>query len=97
MEFSRAQPRLAEAGVTLLAVVNTTVERARLYLEYRPTPVIVLADPDLVSHRAFGVPAIEFGSDEGRQWPGNFSFKNVLRDARQPHWRTLSALKSIRS
>ncbi|MGH7359305.1 MAG: redoxin domain-containing protein [Candidatus Rokuibacteriota bacterium] len=51
-----AQDKLRAAGVETLAVVASPVERTRAYFQYRPTRVPVAADPDLVSHRAFGVP-----------------------------------------
>ncbi len=47
--------RLLAAGVETLAVVASPLERTRLYFRYRPTRVPLAADPDLVSHRAFGV------------------------------------------
>jgi hypothetical protein len=39
-----------------LAVVASPAERARLYFRYRPLPLATAADPDLLTHRAFGVP-----------------------------------------
>ncbi|NRP73782.1 putative peroxiredoxin bcp [Ensifer psoraleae] len=70
-QLARVQPVLHAAGVETLAVINTPVERARLYFRYQPTPVTLLCDPDCRTHRAFGVPRIEFlpeGSDEP-EWP----------------------------
>jgi peroxiredoxin len=51
-----AQDKLRAAGVETLAVVASPLERTRLYFQYRPTRVPLAADPDLVSHRAFGIP-----------------------------------------
>ncbi|MGH7359304.1 MAG: redoxin domain-containing protein [Candidatus Rokuibacteriota bacterium] len=51
-----ARDKLLAAGVETLAVVASPLERTRLYFRYRPTRVPLAADPDLVSHRAFGVP-----------------------------------------
>ena len=54
----------------MLAVVNTPVERARLYFNYRPTRVLLAADPGAAAHRAFGVPAVEVVEDDAAaQWP----------------------------
>src|SRR5262245_46394300 len=47
--------QLAREGVEVLAVVNTPAERARQYFEYRPTPVVLAADPGVETHRAFGL------------------------------------------
>ena len=63
---------LSAAGIETLAVINTPVERARLYFRHRPTPVTLLSDPDCLTHRAYGVPRGEFlpeGSQEKAEWP----------------------------
>jgi len=72
VQLGAVQPALRAAGVETLAVVNTPVERARVYFRHRPTPVTLLSDPDCITHRAFGVPFGEFqpeGSSEPPQWP----------------------------
>ena len=72
LQLASVQPALQAAGVETLAVINTPVERARLYFRYRPTPVVLLCDPDCLTHQAFGVPHIEFlpdGSGEQPEWP----------------------------
>ena len=61
------QEKLKPAGVQTLAVVNTTLDRARLYFKYRPTRVLLAADPEAGTHRLFGVPAGELGEVSG--WP----------------------------
>src|SRR5262249_49826066 len=43
-------------GVATLAVVATAPERARLYYRFHPPRFRVAADPDLRTHRAYGVP-----------------------------------------
>ena len=52
--------QLREKGVECIAVVNTPIERARLYFRYRPMPDLLAAsDPERTSHRAFGLPNVE--------------------------------------
>ncbi|WP_331374652.1 peroxiredoxin-like family protein [Sinorhizobium chiapasense] len=71
-QLARVQPVLHATGVETLAVINTPVERARLYFRYQPTPVTLLCDPDCHTHRAFGLRRVEFladGSDEAAEWP----------------------------
>jgi hypothetical protein len=48
--------KLQALGVETLGVVATRPENARLYLKYRPTRVPLAADPELVTHRSFGLP-----------------------------------------
>ncbi|MFQ5807141.1 MAG: hypothetical protein ACE5I3_11900 [Phycisphaerae bacterium] len=52
--------KLQEVGVQTLAVVATKAERARLYFRFRPARCLVGADPDLRTHRAYGVPQAEW-------------------------------------
>lgn len=71
-QLAGLQPALRAVGVEILAVINTPVERARLYFRYQPTPVMLLCDPDCRTHRAFGVPRVELlpeDSSERPEWP----------------------------
>jgi peroxiredoxin len=72
VQLASVQPALQAAGVETIAVVNTPVERARMYFRHRPTPATLLSDPDCATHRAFGVPWGNFQPDdspEPRKWP----------------------------
>ena len=60
-------PKLNPAGVEILGVVNTTLDRARLYFKYRPARMPLGADPGASTHRAYGVP--EFQVADTSQWP----------------------------
>ncbi|WP_018237761.1 peroxiredoxin-like family protein [Ensifer sp. BR816] len=61
--MAQLKPVLREKGVECLAVVNTPVERARLYFRYHPlTDLLAASDPVRASHRAFGLQ--EVGMDE---------------------------------
>lgn len=66
---ARLDPELREKGVGSLTVVNTPIERARLYFRYHPMPNLLAAsDPERASHRAFGLPNLEFTENE-TNWP----------------------------
>jgi len=52
--------KLRAAGVETVGVVATAVDRARRYFRYRPLRYLVGADPELATHRAFGVPRSKF-------------------------------------
>ncbi|ASY64620.1 hypothetical protein SJ05684_c31970 [Sinorhizobium sojae CCBAU 05684] len=67
--MARLNPALSEKGVASLAVVNTPVERARLYFRYQPIPGLLAAsDTERASHRVFGLPLLEFTQNE-TDWP----------------------------
>ncbi|OAP40418.1 peroxiredoxin [Sinorhizobium glycinis] len=71
-QLAGVQTALRADEIETLAVINTPVERARLYYRHRPTPVMLLCDPDCSTHRAFGVPYGEFlpeGSNAQPEWP----------------------------
>lgn len=55
-QFGTAHDKLLKAGVESLVVVATELDNARLYFKYRPARVPIAADPELVTHRAYGLP-----------------------------------------
>ena len=68
---------LQEKGIDSLTVVNTPIERARLYFRYHPLPNLLAAsDPERMSHRAFGLPNVQFTEDEN-DWPHKLSMSTV--------------------
>jgi len=59
VKLGTLEGRLKELGVESLAVVATAPENARLYFKFRPTQLRLASDPNLTTHRAFGVPKPE--------------------------------------
>ena len=69
---------LRERGIESLTVVITPIERARLYFRYHPVPNLLAAsDPERVSHRAFGLPNLEFTADED-EWPRKIAQSTLM-------------------
>ena len=66
MQLGTTQDKLKAVGVETVAVVNTALERARLYFKYRPARVLLAADPEAATHRAFRVPAGVLVEDESK-------------------------------
>jgi len=56
VQLGRTAEKLRQVGVETLAIVATGAERARLYFRFRPPRCAVGADPDLITHGAYGVP-----------------------------------------
>ena len=70
MQLGTTQEKLKALGVETMAVVNTPLERARLYFKYRPARVLLAADPEAATHRLFGVPEGTVVEDESQaSWP----------------------------
>jgi hypothetical protein len=51
--------KLKPLGIESLAVVGTELDNARFYFKFRPTPIALAADPQLTTHRSYGVPRPE--------------------------------------
>ncbi len=74
--------KLVREGVETVAIVNTPTERARQYFQYRPTRVLLAADPDVQTHRAFGLPQLEVVPDDTDpktlRWPQRIAMTQFL-------------------
>jgi peroxiredoxin len=74
--------KLAQEGIETLAVVNTAAPRARQYFQYRPTPVVLAADPDVQTHRAFGLPEVTLQPDDADpghvHWPESVTMAQIM-------------------
>ena len=55
-QLGTTREKLQKLGVETLAIVPMQLERLRLYYRFRPVSVPVAADPDMTTHRAYGVP-----------------------------------------
>lgn len=58
-EMGKTEGKLKALGVETLGVVATRPENARLYFKFRPTRLRLAADPELTTHRAYGLPRPE--------------------------------------
>lgn len=55
-QIGTLEGKLKALGVESLAVVATAPENARLYFKFRPTRIRLASDPELSTHRAYGIP-----------------------------------------
>jgi hypothetical protein len=55
-QIGKVESKLKALGVETLGIVATVPENARLYFKYRPTPLRLAADPEMSTHRAYGLP-----------------------------------------
>ncbi|MEK7386605.1 MAG: AhpC/TSA family protein [candidate division NC10 bacterium] len=79
MQLGPTQDKLKAMGVETVAVVNTPLERARLYFKYHPARMVLAADPEAATHRAFGVPAGVIVEDESAaSWPQSATMGQLL-------------------
>ena len=59
VQLGSFEGKLKALGIESLAVVATEPENARLYFKFRPTRLRLASDPNLTTHRAYGVPKPE--------------------------------------
>ena len=85
VQMSTLREKLTALGVDTVAVVNTPLDRARLYFKHRPVQVLIAADPEAATHRLFGLPAGEVVEDESQSaWPLRVTL-NQIQSARISH------------
>ena len=79
-QLDMVRRRLEPLGVATIAVVNTPVDRARLYFRNVRTGVRLGADSDARTHRAYAVPEIEFVEPAARReaWPTQITLDEFL-------------------
>jgi peroxiredoxin len=86
--LAMAQERLTAEGVSVLAVVNTQVERARQYFRYRPMRMDLASDPEVLTHRAFGITQLQIlpdtASPDEVQWPKTATMSQVMAQKINP-------------
>jgi hypothetical protein len=58
VQLGRIAQKIEAMGVKTLGIVATDAGRARTYFRYRRPHMPVGADPDLATHRAFGLPNV---------------------------------------
>lgn len=59
---------LQRLGVDMLAIVASKLERARFYVRARPIRVPMAADPELLTHRAYGLPMPPMTPEIDQTW-----------------------------
>ncbi len=86
--LNTTRDKLGHLGVETVAVVNTPVERARQYFQYRPTRVVLGADPEVRTHRAFGLAQITVVPDSSDpsevHWPQTTTMAQLLATSFNP-------------
>ena len=55
-QMGKVESKLKALSVETLGIVATAPENARLYFKFRPTRLRLAADPELTTHRAYGLP-----------------------------------------
>ena len=67
-QLSDLAERIRPNGIETLIVITTPVDRARVYFKHYPTTLAIASDPEMATHRAYGVPRAEL-TDGVTAWP----------------------------
>lgn len=62
-QMGTVKGKLETLGVDTLGIVATEPENARLYFRFHPTRLPLAADPELITHRSYGLPKPEVTPD----------------------------------
>ena len=85
--LATTRDKLAREGVETLAVVITPMQRARQYFQYRPTPLALASDPDVKTHRAFGLLETAMLPDDANpsdvRWPQTVTLQQMMNTSMQ--------------
>ena len=85
VQLGTTQEKLKAIGVETMAVVNTPLDRARLYFKFRPARVLLTADPEAATHRAYRLPAVAVVEDErATSWPESATMGQFLATSINP-------------
>jgi peroxiredoxin len=88
VHLAMARDKLAHEGVATVAIVNTSLERARQYFQYRPARVALATDPEVKTHRAYGLAEVQLlpDSTDPRElnWPRTGTIAQLLATSINP-------------
>ena len=56
MQLGGARRRLDGPGIETLAIIASDPDRVQLYVKFHPARVRLAADPELITHRSYGLP-----------------------------------------
>jgi alkyl-hydroperoxide reductase/thiol specific antioxidant family protein len=91
--LSTTAKKLEALGVKTLGVMATTPDKARLFFRFRPPRIRIGCDPDLRTHRAYGVPNVAVTPE---MWQAvEVAAVNELRGMGQPEVPVVEAYDTL--
>jgi peroxiredoxin len=98
-QMDLVRTKLEALGIATLAIVNTPLDRARLYFRNSRTGVHIGADPERRVHEAWAVPKIEIVTAEARTrpWPIQTTIDEFLSERINPTGEMPEAVSPLES
>jgi peroxiredoxin len=92
--FSEAANRIRSLNIEALAVITTPGERARAYFRHRPASMLIASDPEMTTHRAYGVPQPQRTTAQ-TDWPATLNSADVTALQSDHAWPDVSVPISL--
>ena len=96
VRLSEIADKLRPLGVETLMVITTPVNHARAYSKYYPASVPIAADPEMATHRAYGVLRPEI-TEGDTNWPATINPKDLDVVYAEHSWADLTEPMSLLS
>jgi peroxiredoxin len=93
-QLSDLAERIRPQGIETLLVITTPIDRARVYFKHYPTTMAIASDPEMTTHRAYGVPRAEL-TDGVTVWPKTLNPADVDVVHADHSWRDISEATSL--
>jgi peroxiredoxin len=93
-QLSDLAERIRPQGIETLLVITTPIDRARVYFKHYPTTMAIASDPEMTTHRAYGVPRAEL-TDGVTVWPKTLNPADVDVVHADHSWRDLNEATSL--
>jgi peroxiredoxin len=93
-QLSDLAERIRLQGIETLLVITTPIDRARVYFKHYPTTMAIASDPEMTTHRAYGVPRAEL-TDGVTVWPKTLNPADVDVVHADHSWRDLNEATSL--
>ena len=76
VQLSEIVGDLHDLTIETLIVITTPVDRARAYSRYYPMSVPIASDPEMVTHRDYGIVRLEL-TEGNSNWPSTINPKDL--------------------
>jgi peroxiredoxin len=86
--------RIRSQGIETVLVVTTPVDRARVYFKHYPTTIAIASDPEMTTHRAYGVPRAEL-TNGVTVWPKTLNPADLNVVHTHHSWRDVNEATSL--
>ena len=93
-QLSELAESIRSQGIEMLLVITTPIDRARIYFKHYPTTMAIASDPEMTTHRAYGVPRAQ-PTDGVTVWPNTVNPADLDVVHADHSWRDVNEATSL--